>query len=181
MKEFQVIWYRRITLRLSFLFCISTQLQIVHCNTNLFFFANHVCYHFFTKFLQDSKSKIQDSNQLTSKRRRLASRVGFVLRQFMVELRELESAEGMALNIPDLPNFRIRGTIVSVCGDTKEAHEIGVLWARLLTNFVVFASLIDQKLIWKATFISCFWEIGQITTKLSCLQTKMLTTFQKPE
>jgi hypothetical protein len=31
---------------------------------------------------------------------------GLVLRQLMLELRELESAEGMALNISDLPNFK---------------------------------------------------------------------------
>jgi hypothetical protein len=50
---------------------------------------------------------------------------GSVLREFMLELREFESAEEMALNIPDLHNFRIRGTIVSVYWDTKGAHEIG--------------------------------------------------------
>ena len=42
----------------------------------------------------------------------------FVLREFMIELGELESEEGMVLEIPDLPNFRIRGTLVSVSADT---------------------------------------------------------------
>jgi hypothetical protein len=31
----------------------------------------------------------------------------------------------MLLDIPDLPNFHIRGTLVSVSADTKGAHEIG--------------------------------------------------------
>ncbi len=50
---------------------------------------------------------------------------GFVLREFMKELHELESDEGMLLDIPDLPNFKFRGTLVSVSADTKGAHEIG--------------------------------------------------------
>lgn len=49
----------------------------------------------------------------------------FVLREFMKELEELESEEGMLLHIPDMPNFCIRGTLVSVSADTKGAHEIG--------------------------------------------------------
>ena len=31
----------------------------------------------------------------------------------------------MLLDIPDLPNFHIRGTLVSVSADTKGAHGIG--------------------------------------------------------
>ena len=43
----------------------------------------------------------------------------------MKELEELESEEGILLDITDLSNFRIRGTLVSVFADTKGAHEIG--------------------------------------------------------
>ena len=50
---------------------------------------------------------------------------GFVFREFMKELEELESEEGILLDITDLSNFRIRGTLVSVFADTKGAHEIG--------------------------------------------------------
>jgi hypothetical protein len=50
---------------------------------------------------------------------------GFVLREFMKELEELESEEGMLLDIPDTHFFCIRGTLVSVSADSKGAHEIG--------------------------------------------------------
>lgn len=50
---------------------------------------------------------------------------GFVLREFMKELEELESEEGMLLDIPDLPNFRIRCTLVSVSAETKGSQKIG--------------------------------------------------------
>ena len=49
----------------------------------------------------------------------------FVLREFMSELHELESARGMPLDLSDFDNFFLRGTVVSVCADTKGAHEIG--------------------------------------------------------
>ena len=40
----------------------------------------------------------------------------------------MESEEGMLLDIPDFPNFRIKDTIAGVCADTnKGAHEIGFL------------------------------------------------------
>ena len=42
----------------------------------------------------------------------------------MVELHELESDNGMLLDVADLADFRIRGNLVSVCADTKGAHEI---------------------------------------------------------
>lgn len=44
---------------------------------------------------------------------------------FVLQLHDLESDDGMLLDVPDLTYFRIRGTLVSVCGDTKGAHEIG--------------------------------------------------------
>jgi hypothetical protein len=50
---------------------------------------------------------------------------GFVLHYYFLELHDLESDDGMPLDVPDLPYFRIRGTLVSVCGDTKGAHEKG--------------------------------------------------------
>jgi hypothetical protein len=50
---------------------------------------------------------------------------GFVIREFMFELHELESKNGMLLDVADLADFRIRETLVSVCADTKGAHEIG--------------------------------------------------------
>ncbi len=49
----------------------------------------------------------------------------FVIREFMFELHELESKNGMLLDVADLADFRIRETLVSVCADTKGAHEIG--------------------------------------------------------
>ncbi|XP_032798525.2 uncharacterized protein LOC116935302 [Daphnia magna] len=49
----------------------------------------------------------------------------FVFSEFLNELKELESEDGMLLGIPDFTNFRIRGTIAGVCADTKGAHEIG--------------------------------------------------------
>ena len=51
--------------------------------------------------------------------------VGLVFREFMKELEELESEKRILLDITDLSNFRIRGTLVSVFADTKGAHEIG--------------------------------------------------------
>ena len=47
-----------------------------------------------------------------------------ILDLLMGEVAILESASGMLLNIPQHPGFRIRGTIVSVCADTKGAHEL---------------------------------------------------------
>ncbi|MFO0089362.1 MAG: hypothetical protein ACK518_00865, partial [bacterium] len=49
----------------------------------------------------------------------------FVLNLFMKEIAELESENGLALNVPELGPFSIKGTIVGFCGDTKGAHEIG--------------------------------------------------------
>lgn len=60
---------------------------------------------------------------------------GFVLREFLLKLHNLESDDRMLLNVPDLPNFRIRGTLVSVCGDTKGAHEIGGFMSPLAKKF----------------------------------------------
>ncbi|EFX81173.1 hypothetical protein DAPPUDRAFT_317930 [Daphnia pulex] len=60
---------------------------------------------------------------------------GFVLREFMKELEELESEEGMLLDIPDMQNFCIRGTLVSVSADTKGAHEIGGLMSPSANKF----------------------------------------------
>ena len=40
------------------------------------------------------------------------------------ELKQLESNDGMQLDIEDYPGFKIRGTIVSFCADTKGAHQI---------------------------------------------------------
>ncbi len=48
----------------------------------------------------------------------------FVIREFMVELHELESDNGMLLDVADLADFRFRGTLVSVSADTKGANEI---------------------------------------------------------
>ena len=49
----------------------------------------------------------------------------FVLKEFMKDFRILESEEGMLLDIPHRPGFRVHGTIVTLCADTKGAHEIG--------------------------------------------------------
>lgn len=43
----------------------------------------------------------------------------------MNEIKILESDEGMLLNIPNRPGFRIHGTIITFCADTKGAHELG--------------------------------------------------------
>ncbi|EFX64599.1 hypothetical protein DAPPUDRAFT_334034 [Daphnia pulex] len=37
----------------------------------------------------------------------------------------LESDEGMPLNIPHRPGFRIHVMIITFCADTKGAHELG--------------------------------------------------------
>ncbi len=42
----------------------------------------------------------------------------------MKELRELETDEGMQLDIPEIPTFFLHGTLLSVCTDMKGAHEI---------------------------------------------------------
>lgn len=59
-------------------------------------------------------------------RTNLIKKIGFepVLRELMKEIALLESDEGMLLNIDDSPGFRIRGTIASVCGDSKGMHEL---------------------------------------------------------
>lgn len=49
----------------------------------------------------------------------------FVLKEFMKEIRILESEKGMLLDIPHRPGFRVQGTIVTLCADTKGALEIG--------------------------------------------------------
>lgn len=49
---------------------------------------------------------------------------GPILSAFMAEIKILESDEGMLLDIDDLPGFRIKGSIASVCADSKGAHEI---------------------------------------------------------
>jgi hypothetical protein len=36
----------------------------------------------------------------------------------------LESDQGMLLEIPDMPGFRVHGTISSIYGDTKDMHEL---------------------------------------------------------
>lgn len=43
----------------------------------------------------------------------------------MKEIRILESEKGMLLDIPHRPGFRVQGTIVTLCADTKGALEIG--------------------------------------------------------
>lgn len=42
----------------------------------------------------------------------------------MGEVSILERNEGMLLKMPNNSNFRIRGTKVNLCADSKGAHEI---------------------------------------------------------
>lgn len=49
----------------------------------------------------------------------------FVIQELMKEIIVLESEGAMLLDIPNRPNFRIHGTIATLCADTKGAHEIG--------------------------------------------------------
>nr|CAH0106788.1 unnamed protein product [Daphnia galeata] len=75
----------------------------------------------------------------------------FIFTKFMEEIKELESQEGMLLNIPGLPNFRVRGTIAAVCADTKGAHELGGFLSPSANKFCRLC-LIDRKDI---RFCSC--------------------------
>jgi hypothetical protein len=65
----------------------------------------------------------------------------------MLEYYELESAKGMLLDVGGLDNFRIRGNIVSVCADTKRAHEMGGSRVLLQKNVPTFVQLNDLTLI----------------------------------
>jgi hypothetical protein len=49
----------------------------------------------------------------------------FVLNEIMNDIHALESNSGMLLDVDGFPGFRIRGTIVCLCGDTKGIHEVG--------------------------------------------------------
>ena len=55
----------------------------------------------------------------------------FVLNRVMSEIAELESDRGMLLKLPDIGEFYVQGTIVTLCSDTKGAHDIN---ARLLAG-----------------------------------------------
>ena len=48
----------------------------------------------------------------------------FVHWPLIQEIKMLET-EGMSLDIPDYPNFKLYGTLSSNCGDTKGAHQQG--------------------------------------------------------
>lgn len=48
----------------------------------------------------------------------------FVIDEFMKEIKLLESDEGMLLDIPSKPGFRLRGAVVNVCADSKGAHQL---------------------------------------------------------
>lgn len=48
-----------------------------------------------------------------------------ILNLFMEELKLLESDSGMLLNVSDMPGFRLRGSIICLCADSKAAHEVG--------------------------------------------------------
>lgn len=48
----------------------------------------------------------------------------FALEELMTEIAILESGQGMQLDIPNNPRFRIRGTILNFCADTKGAHDM---------------------------------------------------------
>lgn len=48
-----------------------------------------------------------------------------ILKLLMEELKLLESESGMLLNVSDMPGFRLRGSIICVCADSKAAHELG--------------------------------------------------------
>lgn len=56
----------------------------------------------------------------------LIKKIGFdpILEALMREVEVLESENGMALDIDGLKEFKIQGTICSVCGDTKGMHEL---------------------------------------------------------
>ena len=70
----------------------------------------------------------------------------------MEEIKELESDEGMLLQIPSLPDFRLRGSIAAVCADTKGAHELGGFLSPSANTFCRLC-LIDRKDI---RHFSCF-------------------------
>lgn len=53
----------------------------------------------------------------------------------------------MLLGVGGLENFRIRGNIVSVCADTKGAHEMGGSRVLLQKNVPTFVQLNDLTLI----------------------------------
>ena len=75
----------------------------------------------------------------------------FIFTKFIEEIKELESQEGMLLNIPGLPNFRVRDTIAPVCAETKGAHELGGFLSPSANKFCRLC-LIDRKDI---RFCSC--------------------------
>lgn len=63
----------------------------------------------------------------------------FLVNELMSELKELESDDGMHLDIPDLPGgLRIRGTIAMLCADSKAAHEIGGFMSPSANRFCRF-------------------------------------------
>ena len=48
----------------------------------------------------------------------------FVIDELIKEIELLESEEGMLLDVPSKPGFRLRGAIVNVCADSKGAHQL---------------------------------------------------------
>lgn len=52
----------------------------------------------------------------------------------MKAIKILESEEGMLLDIHHRPGLRVHGTIVTLCADTKGAHEIGVFMSPSATK-----------------------------------------------
>lgn len=56
----------------------------------------------------------------------------------MKEIVELESEEGMLLDVKDLVDFRLCRTWTSACADTKGAHEIGGFMSPSATKFCRF-------------------------------------------
>ena len=71
-------------------------------------------------------SRYQNVYNFATAYSRLLSKDGFdaILGMLISELKELESNEGMKLDIPTEPDYRVRGTVVAVCGDTKGLHEM---------------------------------------------------------
>ena len=69
-------------------------------------------------------SNIHPYSLVKSKNLKLSG-FSFVLDEFLHELADLESDEGMLLTIPGRPNFRVQGTIAISAADTKGAHELG--------------------------------------------------------
>lgn len=61
----------------------------------------------------------------------------FVLREFMSEMHELESDNGMTLNVIGIPVFTIHEIIVQLCADSKGAHEIGGFMGTSANRFCI--------------------------------------------